>query len=138
MGDRSRFFPVMVRWTGFRSTSIAVQHDARGEGKSAYSLRKRLRLALDVILSSSDKPLRLVAALGIVVSLGALGTTVYSLVRYLHGDVTVAGYTSLIASMWLIAGVVLFCMGIIGLYVGRVFESVKFRPTFLVRERINF
>ncbi|HVV97509.1 MAG TPA: glycosyltransferase family 2 protein [Rhodanobacteraceae bacterium] len=138
MGDRSRFFPVMVRWTGFRSTSIAVQHDARGEGKSAYSLRKRLRLALDVILSSSDKPLRLVAALGIVVSLGAIGMTVYSLVRYLHGDVTVAGYTSLIASMWLIAGVVLFCMGIIGLYVGRVFESVKFRPTFLVRERINF
>jgi dolichol-phosphate mannosyltransferase len=138
MGDRSRFFPVMVRWTGFRSTSIAVRHDARGEGESAYSLRKRLRLALDVILSSSDKPLRLVAALGIVVSLGAIGMTVYSLVRYLHGDVTVAGYTSLIASMWLIAGVMLFCMGIIGLYVGRVFESVKFRPTFLVRERINF
>jgi dolichol-phosphate mannosyltransferase len=138
MGDRSRFFPVMVRWTGFRSTSIAVQHDARGEGKSAYSLRKRLRLALDVILSSSDKPLRLVAALGILVSIAALGMTGYSLARYLHGDVTVAGYTSLIASMWLIAGVVLFCMGIIGLYVGRVFESVKFRPTFLVRERINF
>jgi dolichol-phosphate mannosyltransferase len=51
--------------------------------------------------------------------------------------VTVAGYTSLIASMWLLAGVVLFCMGIIGLYVGRVFESVKFRPTFVVRERLN-
>jgi dolichol-phosphate mannosyltransferase len=137
MGDRSRFFPVMVRWTGFRSTSIAVRHDARGEGESAYSLRKRLRLALDVILSSSDKPLRLVAALGIVVSLGAIGMTVYSLVRYLHGDVTVAGYTSLIASMWLIAGVMLFCMGIIGLYVGRVFESVKQRPAFIVRERLN-
>jgi dolichol-phosphate mannosyltransferase len=137
MGDRSRFFPVMVRWTGFRSTSIPVRHDARNEGRSAYSLRKRLRLALDVVLSSSDKPLRLVAALGIIVSLGAVGMTVYSLVRYLHGDVTVAGYTSLIASMWLIAGVMLFCLGIIGLYVGRVFESVKQRPTFIVRERLN-
>jgi glycosyltransferase involved in cell wall biosynthesis len=137
MGDQSRFFPVMVRWTGFRTTSIPVQHDARGEGRSAYTLRKLLRLAFDIILSYSDKPLRLVAALGIIVSLIALGMTVFSLLRYLHGDVNVAGYTSVIASMWLLAGVTLFCMGIIGLYVGRVFESVKFRPTFIVRERLN-
>jgi dolichol-phosphate mannosyltransferase len=137
MGDRSRFFPVLVRWTGFRATSIAVRHDARSEGRSSYSLRKLLRLALDIMLSSSDKPLRLVALLGIVVSIVAIGMTGYSLVRYLKGDVTVAGYTSLIASMWLLAGVILFCMGIIGLYVGRVFESVKFRPVFVVREKLN-
>src|SRR5262249_28898472 len=111
--------------------------EARVEGKSSYSLRKLLRLALDVVLSSSDKPLRLVALLGIFVSIIAVGMTVFGLVRYLHGDVTVAGYTSLIASMWLLAGVTLFSMGIIGLYIGRVFESVKFRPTFVVRERIN-
>lgn len=137
MGDRSRFFPTMVRWTGFRSTSIPVQHDARSEGRSAYSLRKLMRLAFDIVLSSSDKPLRLVALLGILVSIAAVGMTIYSLARYLHGDITVAGYTSVIASMWLLAGIVLFCMGIIGLYVGRVFESVKARPTFIVRERIN-
>ena len=87
-----------------------------------------LRLALDIMLSYSDKPLRLVAALGIFVSVIALGMTAFSLYRYLHGDVSVAGYTSVIASMWLLAGVMLFCMGIIGLYVGRVFESVKLRP----------
>jgi polyisoprenyl-phosphate glycosyltransferase len=137
MGDRSRFFPVMVRWTGFRATSIAVRHEARADGKSAYSLRKLLRLALDIVLSSSDKPLRLVALLGIIVSIAAIGMTAFSVYRYLHGDVTVAGYTSVIASMWLLAGVVLFCMGIIGLYVGRVFESVKARPLFIVRERLN-
>lgn len=137
MGDRSRFFPVMVRWAGFRTTSVPVQHDARAEGRSAYSLRRLMRLALDIVLSSSDKPLRLVALLGILVSIAALAMTGYSLVRYLHGDVTVAGYTSVIASMWLLAGVILFCMGIIGLYVGRVFESVKFRPTFVVREKLN-
>ena len=137
MGDRSRFFPVMVRWTGFRTTSVPVQHDARGNGGSSYTLRKLMRLGLDIILSSSDKPLRLVAALGIAVSIAALGMTAFSLYRYAHGDITVAGYTSLIASMWLLAGVILFCMGIIGLYVGRVFESVKFRPAFIVRERIN-
>ncbi|MET0232079.1 MAG: glycosyltransferase family 2 protein [Rhodanobacteraceae bacterium] len=137
MGDRSRFFPVMVRWTGFRRTSVAVQHDARTEGKSSYSLRKLVRLALDIVLASSDKPLRLVAYLGLVVSVVALGMTVYSVVRYAHGDITVAGYTSVIASMWLLAGVILFSVGILGLYVGRIFESVKFRPTFIVRERLN-
>lgn len=137
MGDRARFFPVMVRWTGFRRTSIPVQHDARGNGGSSYTLRKLLKLALDIMLSYSDKPLRLVATAGIVISLIALAMTAFSLYRYLHGDVTVAGYTSLIASMWLLAGVMLFCMGIIGLYVGRVFESVKSRPHFIVRERLN-
>jgi dolichol-phosphate mannosyltransferase len=137
MGDRARFFPVMVRWTGFRRTSIPVQHDARGNGGSSYTLRKLLKLALDIMLSYSDKPLRLVATTGIVISLVALAMTAFSLYRYLHGDVTVAGYTSVIASMWLLAGVMLFCMGIIGLYVGRVFESVKFRPMFVVREKLN-
>jgi len=137
MGDRARFFPVMVRWTGFERTSIPVQHDARGNGGSSYTLRKLVKLGLDIMLSYSDKPLRLVATTGIVISLAALVMTGFSLYRYLHGDVTVAGYTSLIASMWLLAGVLLFCMGIIGLYVGRVFESVKSRPTFIVRERIN-
>ena len=137
MGDRSRFFPVMVRWTGFRKTSIPVQHDARNDGSSSYTLRKLMRLALDIMLSYSDKPLRLVATLGIIVSMIALAMTGFSLYRYLHGDVTVAGYTSLIASMWLLAGVILFCMGIIGLYVGRVFENVKSRPIFIVRDQLN-
>lgn len=137
MGDSSRFFPVMVRWTGFRRTSVPIRHDARGEGRSAYTWRRLMRLGLDIILSNSDKPLRLVAVAGIVISIVALVITAYSLLRYLHGDIDVAGYTSLIASMWLLAGVMLFCMGVIGLYVGRVFESVKARPVFIVRERIN-
>lgn len=137
MGDRARFFPVMVRWTGFRRASIPVQHDARGNGGSSYTLRKLVKLAFDIMLSYSDKPLRLVATAGIVISLIALAMTAFSLYRYLHGDVTVAGYTSVIASMWLLAGVMLFCMGIIGLYVGRVFESVKARPVFIVRKKLN-
>lgn len=137
MGDSSRFFPVLVRWTGFLSTSIPVQHDMRVTGRSSYSWRKLFKLGLDIILSNSDKPLRLVAVAGIIVSFVSIGIATFSLIRYLHGDVAVAGYTSLIASMWLLSGVLLFCMGIIGLYVGRVFESVKFRPAFITRERLN-
>ena len=138
MGDRYRFFPVMVRWTGFRTTSIPVAHQAREQGRSGYTLRKLLRLALDIILSNSDKPLRLVAIAGICVSFAALGMVGFSVLRYLHGDVEVAGYTSVIASMWLLSGLTLFGMGVIGLYLGRVFESVKMRPIYLVRDRVNF
>lgn len=138
MGDHYRFFPVMVRWTGFRTTSIPVAHQAREHGRSGYTLRKLLRLALDIILSNSDKPLRLVAIAGICVSFIALGLAGFSVARYLHGDVEVAGYTSVIASMWLLSGLTLFGMGIIGLYLGRVFESVKARPIYLVRDRVNF
>lgn len=137
MGDRYRFFPVMVRWTGFRTTSIPVMHQSRPEGRSSYTFRKLMRLALDIILSNSDKPLRLVAIAGICVSFAALAMTIFSLVRYLHGDIAVAGYTSVVASMWLLSGLILFGMGIIGLYLGRVFESVKGRPTYIVRERLN-
>ncbi|MEO5625278.1 MAG: glycosyltransferase family 2 protein [Dokdonella sp.] len=137
MGDQSRFFPIMVRWTGFRMTSIPVEHQARHDGRSSYTLRKLLRLAMDIILSNSDKPLRLAALAGIFISAIAVVMTGFSLVRYLRGDIAVAGYTSVIASMWLLSGVMLFCLGIIGLYLGRVFESVKGRPAFIVRERIN-
>lgn len=137
MGDQSRFFPAMVRWTGFNATSVPVRHDTRADGASSYSLRKLMHLALEIVLSHSDKPLRLVAALGIIVSLIALGMATFSVFRYVHGDVSVAGYTSVIASMWLLAGITLFCMGVIGLYVGRVFEAVKQRPVYIVRERIN-
>jgi len=137
IGGSARIFPMAVRWTGFDLTSIPVQHDARGDGVSSYTWKKLLRLALDIILASSDKPLRLVAAMGIAVSAVALAVTGYSVLQYLRGDVSVAGYTSLIASMWLLAGITLFCMGVVGLYVGRIFENVKARPAFIVRDRLN-
>jgi dolichol-phosphate mannosyltransferase len=137
LGGSARIFPMAVRWTGFDLTSIPVQHDARGDGDSAYTWKKLLRLALDIILASSDKPLRLVAAMGIAVSVVAIAVTVYSVLLYVRGNVSVAGYTSLIASMWLLAGITLFCMGIVGLYVGRIFENVKSRPAFIVRDRLN-
>ena len=99
MGDQSRFFPGhgALDRTSTRRRSRS-EHDARSDGSSSYTLRKLARLALEIVLSHSDKPLRLVAALGIFVSLIALAMTGFSVLRYLRGDVTVAGYTSVIAS----------------------------------------
>jgi len=138
MGDQSRFFPTMVRWTGFRTTSIPVVHQARGKGKTSYSLSKLIKLGVDIILSCSDKPLRIAAGAGILISLIATAMVGFSLLRYLHGDVTVAGYTSIMASMWLLAGIILFSIGIIGLYLGRIFEAVKKRPAYIISKKSNF
>ena len=116
MGDQSPNLPGNGALDRICPVSIAVGDTTHAPmGAVAYTLRKLLRLALDIVLSSSDKPLRLVAALGIVVSMVAVGVTELQsdslLARGYHGS----GHTSLIASMWLLAGVMLFCMGIIGL-----------------------
>jgi polyisoprenyl-phosphate glycosyltransferase len=132
MPERSRFFPLMVRWTGFSSISVPVAHAARAEGKSSYRLMTLVRLALNIVLSYSDKPLRLVVKTGFLVSLLALLIAAYAVLKFFSGDITVAGFTSLIASIWLLGGLMLSSIGVVGLYVGRIHLDVKARPVFLI------
>lgn len=137
MPERERCFPLMVKWAGFRSVSIPTQHAPRSEGRSTYNLRRLLRLAVGIVLSYSDKPLRLVVRLGLVFSSIAFVMAMLSVIRYLHGDTQVAGFTSIIASIWLLGGMVIFCLGIIGLYLGRMFVDAKGRPYYLISEQIG-
>lgn len=132
--ERERFFPLMVKWTGFGSVSVPVEHASRAEGRSSYSLGRLLRLAVGVVLTYSDKPLRLIVKLGLGLSLVAFAVAALSIVRFLHGDVQVAGFTSIIASIWLLGGATIFCMGVLGLYLGRVFMDSKGRPYYLIAE----
>jgi polyisoprenyl-phosphate glycosyltransferase len=132
MGDSIRYFPTMVRWVGFRAGGRAVAHAERPEGTSSYSLRGLINLALDIILSYSDKPLRLTVKLGLGISAAAFLMVVITLLRYLHGDIWEPGYTSLIISIWLFAGLTLSVLGMVGLYVGKSFEQAKNRPLFIL------
>ncbi|MBX2972520.1 MAG: glycosyltransferase family 2 protein [Flavobacteriales bacterium] len=132
MPESVRYFPTMVRWVGFRSTALDVDHAARPDGKSSYDLGKLLRLALDICLAYSDKPLRLVVYLGFFVSLIGFGAAAYMIVRAMRGEIVVMGYASLIVSLWILAGLIIFIVGVVGLYVGRSFEGVKHRPAFIV------
>lgn len=132
MPEPNRAFPIQVKWAGFRQAVIDVQHDARSEGKSSYSLKKLIKLAVDITLSYSDKPLRLSAYLGFIFALGAVLYGMVVIGRYMAGDVVVLGYTSLILSVWLLGGIILFSLGVVGLYLGRVYESAKGRPNYIV------
>ena len=137
MQDRLRYFPSMIQWVGFKKTSIPVEHDARTCGKSSYSFRRLARLSLDVILALSDKPLRLTVKLGILIALLTFVYAILNVFRYFSGEIEVMGWTSLIISIWFLAGIIIVLIGIVGLYIGKIFDSVKNRPTFIIRETVN-
>lgn len=138
MPESDRCFPLMVKWTGMPTRLVPVEHAQRITGSSSYSLGKLLRLAVDIVLSYSDKPLRLVVKLGLAFSGIAFLIVLLSIYRYLDGDIAIAGFTSIIASVWLLGGVMILCIGITGLYIGRLFNDAKGRPHYVVSQYLNF
>jgi glycosyltransferase involved in cell wall biosynthesis len=135
MPERDRCFPLMVKWTGFTATNVPVSHAARQNGQSGYSFRKLVRLATEIVLSYSDKPLRLVVRVGLSFAAIAFAMVAWTLFRFFEGDTQVAGFTSVIASIWLVGGVIISCLGILGLYLGRLFVDAKRRPYYLISEQ---
>jgi polyisoprenyl-phosphate glycosyltransferase len=134
MGDQNRAFVLFINWMGFRSTVIDIEHAERASGHSSYSMAKRMKLALEIITTQSNKPLILSIRAGFTVSLLALIYAVYLVARYLYAGVSVEGWTSTIVSIYFVAGILLAQLGIVGLYVGYVFDQTKGRPIFIVRE----
>jgi len=138
MKDHVRYFPTMVQWVGFSSSKVSVKHGPREEGSSSYSLGKLIKLALDNIISFSDKPLRLMVNIGFTIAIISFSMGIFYLYKYLVGDITVLGFSSLIISVWFLSGLIILILGILGLYVGKTFDKVKDRPTFIVDDEINF
>jgi dolichol-phosphate mannosyltransferase len=137
MKERDRYFPMMVNWVGFEKKMIRVQHGQRPDRSSGYNPGKLIRLAFNITLAYSDKPLRYVVKIGFLISLFSFLYGVYMLVRYLQGQIVVLGYTSLIISIWFLGGLMLFTLGIVGIYVGKTFEGIKNRPLYIIEKKIN-
>jgi len=137
MKDRFRFFPTMIKWVGFKSTAIEVEHLEREHGKTSYSIRKLIDLGINTILTFSDKPLRLTVRLGLLFVFFSVLFTLYNLYLYFTGQILERGWTSLFISMWFLSGVIIFILGIIGLYIGKTFDSVKNRPIYIISERTD-
>ncbi|WP_103867187.1 glycosyltransferase family 2 protein [Aquimarina sp. I32.4] len=137
MKDHVRFFPTMVQWVGFKSTKIYVEHNSRGEGKSSYSWRKLINLAIDNIIAFSDKPLRLTIRLGLSIALLSFFSGLLYLYKYLNGEIKVLGFASIVISIWFLSGLIIFILGIIGVYLGKTFDRVKQRPTYIISKKIN-
>jgi len=138
MNDKFRFFPAMIKWVGFKSALLPVEHNLRSSGKTSYNIKKLIDLGLNTVLTFSDKPLRLTIKFGLSIVIVAIIFSVYILIRYFNGQIIELGWTSLIISIWLLSGIIILILGIIGLYVGRTFDNVKNRPIFIIKEKLNF
>jgi len=137
MGDVSRSFPLFVRWVGFPTTAVDVQHDQREFGTTTYSLRKSLKLALGAMMTFSDRPLRMVVGLGLWLSAVAGIVALGYFIGAVRGAFEVEGWATVVISIWLLAGIVIMIQGVIGLYVSKIFDQTKGRPLYVVREVLS-
>lgn len=127
-----RYFPTMVLWVGFRRTALDVTHAARPSGQTTYSLGRLFKLALDIILAHSDRPLKMVSVLGLWISGLSLVMIAFYIQQYLFGEIKVLGFSSLIIAISFFSGLIIFTLGVVGLYVGKIFEGVKVRPPYII------
>ncbi|MDD1792374.1 glycosyltransferase family 2 protein [Enterovibrio sp. ZSDZ42] len=134
MREKLRFFGALISWMGFKTTSIQAEHSTRYDGDSSYTYRALFKLATETIIAYSDKPLRLSIKFGFLMSFLSLLYGSYILLYSWVNGVTVEGWTSLIVSLYFIGGIVIFNLGILGVYVGKSFDENKKRPLYIIRK----
>jgi glycosyltransferase involved in cell wall biosynthesis len=136
-GERARFNNGLYAWIGFRSVGVPYDVGERAVGRSKWSPRKLFAFALDGLTSFSNMPLKVWSLLGLVISLAAFAYALVFLVKTLVFGIDVPGFPTLAISMMLLAGVQLISLGVLGEYLGRVYEEVKARPLYIVAEEIG-
>ena len=137
MPERTRFMKGIFAWVGFRQIGIPYTQAEREFGETSFNLIRLLRFAFDGLVAFSDMPLRMWTVIGATVSGFAFLYIVVRLVRTLLYGIDVPGYESIIVTVLFLGGVQLITLGIIGHYLGRVFNEVKGRPLYIVRERLG-
>ena len=137
MREQLRFLSGLVEWMGFPTASIDVQRGERHDGRSHYTVRKLLRLGGGAIVAHSDKPLRLAMAFGFAISAMAMAFMGFIVWRALRHGNPITGWSSLMAVTLFLGGVLISLAGVLGVYLGKVFDEVKGRPLYIVRERAN-
>jgi len=135
--EPNRSFSLIIRWLGFSKTSIPVTHGIRASGKSGYNIRKLISLAINLIIAYSNTPLNLTIGVGFIISVISFFIGIFYIIQFFHRGISVEGYTSIIISIWFLSGLIIFFLGIIGLYISKVFESVKSRPLYIVDKTTN-
>jgi glycosyltransferase involved in cell wall biosynthesis len=133
--ERNRFMKGLYAWVGFHSTAIDYEPLPRADGRTNFGLGGSFRLALTGMVAFSTAPLRLLTALGLLLSVGALGYGGWVIVDYFRTGVEVPGYATIVTGLMFFSGIQLLGMGILAEYVGRIYEEVKQRPAYLISRR---
>lgn len=131
--ERNLFLRGMVPMVGFPSSKVFYSRKERFAGESKYPLRKMVKFAIDGITSFSTAPIKLIMGLGIMVVIVGVILLVYTLIQHSLGHV-VAGWSSMMVSLWVLGGVQLICISMVGEYIGKIYSEVKERPRFTIEE----
>lgn len=134
--EEHRAYVMYLQWLGFRQATVNVEHNKRKEGKSSYNLKKRLKMASDIIFSQSDKLLKIIVNMGFVITLISLIATIAIIINYFVNDVN-AGWSSIIAAICFMSGIIISVIGIVGIYIGNIFIQTKQRPLYIIRDILN-
>jgi glycosyltransferase involved in cell wall biosynthesis len=136
--ERNRYMRGLVSWVGFRQTAVEYERDRRFAGETKYPLKKMVKFALDAITSFSHKPLKIASYFGFFLSAVSFVYLLIVLCQKLFTDSTVPGWTSIIAMNLFFDGILLIILGIIGEYIGRIYDESKNRPLYIVSKKVGF
>jgi dolichol-phosphate mannosyltransferase len=136
--EMNRNYGLFLFWLGFRHTFVDIDHAKRPYGSTSYSFRKLVNHAVNSMVTYSTKPLQISIKLGFFISLSAFLVGLVFLSRYFIYNIAVAGFTTTIVSLFFIGGIIIMNLGLIGLYIGKIFEESKGRPIYIIQEKINF
>lgn len=137
MREQNRAFGMFIRWIGFNTAIIEVESDKRFSGTSSYSLSKKIKLALEIIITQSNKPLHFSIGVGFSLAFFSACYIAYLIIRALYIGDTPTGWTTIVASIYLIGGILLCAIGIVGVYVGNIFNETKHRPLYIIQSYLN-
>jgi glycosyltransferase involved in cell wall biosynthesis len=135
--ENARFYGSTIKWLGFNRSFILADHGFRHSGKPSYTLKRRIKLAADIIISFSERPLKAAIILGIVISVFSTFMGIWIVYGTLNWGYTVIGWPSLITAVLFSTGVILVVAGILGVYIGEIFKQVKNRPLYIIDEFRN-
>lgn len=139
MREQARFVRGMVSWVGYRQGEVKFVREERFAGETKYPFRKMLKFAIDGVLSFSQVPLKVASAFGLLSAGVSFLFMVYGLLqKAFYPETVVPGWASTFSAILFIGGVQLICLGILGEYVGRIYEEVKRRPLYIVQDEVNF
>jgi glycosyltransferase involved in cell wall biosynthesis len=137
MREHLRFFGGMIQWLGFRTATEEVAHAPRFAGRSSYTLRSMLLLAVRAILSFSQKPLYVAVFLGLAIAAASFVAGTYLMARKIFFGIPVLGWASMMVSFYFMSGLILMNLGVIGFYVGGIFIETKGRPLYVVEKKVG-
>lgn len=132
MREAHRAYVAYIKWLGFKQTAIDVEHNERHEGKSSYNFKRRMKMAMEILVSQSDKILRFTVLLGFIITLLSIFGAIALVIAYFFFNI-LSGWTSTVVIMCLFGGIIEMSIGLVGIYVGNIFMQSKGRPLYVVR-----